>query len=180
MKRLFPLLLLLASCSPTVPEVPSPPPPANNSCVISGGQNNTCTIGNGNNATPSPSPGTVTGPFPRPDYVKITQFGETCPIGIEPSGIDRSVRIGCSKALTLSPKCRQVSGPDIDCPVPPGAEPSEFKVIAGADHIAFSDSASSKFNRDAKGVTEGQAIITGSYGGVAVEPGQEFTLTVIR
>jgi hypothetical protein len=175
MRKLAFLALLFVSCPPTAPTpVATTPPPA---ITCSAGANSilNCGTGNGNGAAPSPSPNA--GPFAKPDYVKITQFGETCPAGIEPSGQDRSVRIGCSKALTLSPKCHQVSGPDIDCPVPQDAAPDSFFVSAGADHIDFSLSASSKFNRDAKGKTAGQAIITGAYAGVRAQ--DDFVLTVI-
>jgi hypothetical protein len=131
----------------------------------------------------------------KPDYVKITQFGENCPTGIAPSGIDRSVRIGCTKALTLSPKCRQVNGPDIDCPVPADAAPDSFECKTGCDHITFAAFGSAAlsaqdlkafsrphmqsdaFNRLATGKTVGDAIITGSYAGIRVQ--DDFTLTVV-
>jgi hypothetical protein len=191
-------LAVLTSCSPSEP-TPPPPAPANVVNVTIPG-NPTCVVVNGNGcntAAPSPSPG---GAFVKPDYVKITQFGETCPSTVlaGPSGQDRSVRIGCTKALTLSPKCRQPNGPDIDCPVPNDARPDEFKVLSGGDHIIFAafGSASFKllsidvhaftgvhmesdaFNRLATGTTEGQVVITGSYAGVRAL--EDFTLTVIK
>lgn len=176
--------LTVASCAATAPTpVPSPTPVANqNSCNITG-SNNTCNIGNVSPTTPTPS-AAPSGLFPRPDYVKVTQFGETCGtdahgVQILPSGQDRSVRVGCNKAITLSPKCHNAPGPDIDCPVPEGAAPDSFEVTAGADHISFTDSQASRFNKNAIGLTPGQVTITGAYDGVAVLPGQEFVLTVI-
>lgn len=194
------LLLILPACArqtgPT--PVPTPTPITGNVCIISGnGNDNTCNVGNVTPPT-SPSPGSSpTGPFVRPDYVKITQFGETCPTGINPSGQDRSVKVGCSKALTLSPKCHQANGlPDIDCPVPDNTAPDSFTVVSGAEHIIFTafgaanpdlvrlltgpGALSDTFNRNARGVSPGVAVITGSYAGVAVQPGQEFILTVIQ
>jgi hypothetical protein len=160
---------------------------------------NCINVGNGtgcNVAAPSPSPGS--GPFVKPDYVKIMQFGETCGknangTDIQPSGQDRSVRIGCTKALTLSPKCHQANGlPDIDCPVPDNAAPDSFEVTSGGEHIIFARFGSASidvsafsgphmesdaFNRLATGVSAGSVTITGAYAGVRAQA--DFILTVI-
>lgn len=104
MKRLFPLLLLLASCSPTVPEVPSPPPPQPTIITCNaGGEGNiiNCGTNNGNGGSPSPAPGKqlVFGE-------KIAETGETCSPGIIPAegpGISRQTRVGCTSGVTCSP-----------------------------------------------------------------------------
>lgn len=186
-------LAALASCSPAEPTAVAPPPPACTVTVTVTGDGATTVNGCGNSVTTTPSPNPSGGPFVKPDYVKITQFGESCPAGVEPSGIDRSVRIGCTKALTLSPKCRQASGPDIDCPVPENAAPDEFKCISGCDHINFAAFGSGNldvskfsgvhmktdaFNRIAAGKTEGAAVITGSYSGIRAQ--DDFILTVVK
>jgi hypothetical protein len=177
------VMVATMSCTPAAPTpVPVPTPAVNQITCNNSGTNNVCNIGN---TAPVPNPSaSPTGLFPRPDYVKITQFGESCGtdkngVQIQPSGQDRSVRIGCTKALTLSPKCHQATGPDVDCPVPDGAAPDTFEVTAGADHIIFSDSQASRFNKNAFGLTAGSVTITGAYAGVAVLPGQEFILTVV-
>lgn len=183
----------LVSCSPAAPTpVAVAPAPACSVNVTVSGDGATTVNGCGNTVTvvPSPSP---SGPFQKPDYVKITQFGESCSPGTEPSGVDRSVKIGCTKALTLSPKCHQASGPDIDCPVPDNAKPDEFKCISGCEHINFAafgggsldvslfsgaHMQTDAFNRLATGKTEGAAVITGSYAGIRAQ--DDFILTVVK
>jgi hypothetical protein len=172
------IALILISCAPTQPDVPAPPT-ANAGCNVTG-SNNAVNCGSGNQTvsppSPSPSPGTITA---KPKLVKITQFGESCPDGVSPSGQDRAVRIGCTKALTLSPKCSNpIEGqPDIDCAVPPGAAPDRFEVVSGGDHIEFTVSQDNPgFNRIAKGKTAGFTVIGGAYAGVEAEP---FVLQVL-
>jgi hypothetical protein len=132
------------------------------------------TCGNGPAAAPSPLP---TGPFVKPDYVKITQFGEDCPNGGAPSGGDRTVRVGCIKRLTISPKCKQAPPlSDVDCPVPEGAHPDDFAPTSGAERVAFAI-AGNPFNANATGRTPGLVLVSGSYGGVLAQA--PFDLTVV-
>jgi hypothetical protein len=169
MKRLSAVLVLaLAACTPTQPT------PIPNVTVVG------CyTCGNsfgGGGGGASPSPGITT----KPKLTKVTQYGENCPpsVAAGPSGQDRGVRVGCSKALTCSPKCdNPQGGPDIDCQVPQGGAPDEFRVFAGADRVSFTASTSNPaFNRDARGVAPGTASIDCTYAGVRSEP---FDLAVV-
>jgi hypothetical protein len=159
--------LALAALIACTPQPVAPTPPAGNTTV-----NVNVNVGNG--TTPSPAPGAGAA---RPDLVKVTQFGETCPSGISPSGQDRAVRNGCSKALTCSPKCKLSDGTFVDCQIPPGAAPDEFRVFVGQDRISFTASGSNPaFNRDARGVAAGLALIDCTYAGMKSEP---FDLTVV-
>jgi hypothetical protein len=155
------LMAALVACTPVQPT----PPPSNNTNTT-----NVVLVVGGPAGPTVPTPTQVT----KPKLVKVTQFGETCPAdsGKTPSGQDRAVRVGCSKALTCSPKCdNPQGGPDIDCPVPQGAAPDEFRVFAGADRISFTASSSNPaFNRDARGVAPGTASIDCTYAGVRSEP----------
>lgn len=154
---------LVVGCTPVQP---TPPPSSNTNTT-------TVVLVVGGPAGPTlPTPTTAV----KPKLVKVTQFGETCPptVTAGPSGQDRAVRVGCSKALTCSPKCDSPQGPgfpDVDCQVPSGAAPDEFRVFAGAEHISFTASNSNPaFNRDARGVSAGTASIDCTYAGVRSEP----------
>lgn len=159
-------VLLLGACTPAQP-TPLPQPNGNTTQTV------TVIIGA---PVPSPAPGGAGGQ--RPDRVVTRQFGETCPAGTSPSGQDRAVRIGCSKAITCSPQCKQPDGFFVDCQVPPNAAPDEFRVFVGQDRIAFSASSSNPaFNRDARGLAAGLALIDCTYAGMKSEP---FDLTVVQ
>jgi hypothetical protein len=158
-------LAVLTSCTPVQP-TPVPQP--------NGGTNVNVVVNVGNGTTPSPAPGGAGSA--KPKLVKVTQFGETCPTGTSPSGQDRAVRIGCSKALTCTPKCEQTDGTLLDCNV--GSQtPDEFRAFSGAEHISFTASSSNPaFNRDARGISSGLVLIDCTFAGVRSEP---FDLTVV-
>lgn len=176
-------LMMIGGCSPTQP-TPPPLPPGTTITVTVPGNGNTINVGDGNGIGPSPSPSG--GPFVKPDYVKITMYGdEKCGNGtngqpILPANQSRTVRVGCTVALTISPKCHQPNGlPDVDCPVPDGAAPDAFEATTGREHILFVPQGDNpKFNRNATGVSAGLTTITGSYAGVRVA--DDFVLTVIQ
>lgn len=163
-------LALVAGLFACTPVQPTPPPSSNTNTT------NVVVVVGGPAGPTVPTPTQVT----KPKLTKVTQFGETCPptVTAGPSGQDRAVRVGCSKALTCSPKCENPQGgADIDCPVPQGASPDEFRVFAGADRISFTASSSNPaFNRDARGVAPGTASIDCTYAGVRSEP---FDLMVV-
>lgn len=148
-----------AACTPVQPT----PPPSSNTAS----NTNTIVLVIGGPAGPTlPTPTSAA----KPDIVKVTQFGETCPDGKQPSGQDRSVRVGCSKALTCSPKCKQTDGAYIDCPVPQGASPDEFRVFSGEDRISFTAAGENPaFNRDARGLAPGHALLDCTYANVKSE-----------
>jgi hypothetical protein len=157
-------VLMLGACTPVQP-TPVPQP--------NGGTNVNVVVNVGNGTVPSPAPGAGSA---KPKIVKVTQFGEACPSGTSPSGQDRAVRIGCSKALTCSPKCEQTDGTLLDCNV--GSQtPDEFRAFSGAEHISFTASSSNPaFNRDARGISSGLVLIDCTFAGVRSEP---FDLTVV-
>jgi hypothetical protein len=157
-------MLVLGACTPVQP-TPVPQP--------NGGTNVNVVVNVGNGTVPSPAPGAGGA---KPKLVKVTQFGETCPTGTSPSGQDRAVRIGCSKALTCTPKCEQTDGTLLDCNVG-GQTPDEFRAFSGAEHISFTASTSNPaFNRDARGISSGLVLIDCTFAGIRSEP---FDLTVV-
>lgn len=174
------LLALLASCSNPNEPTPAASPGSSITCnATNGGTITNCGTGNGNvtNPTPSPSP---SGLFPRPDYIKISMYGDQrCPTGVAPSTEDRTVRKGCTVALTISPKCKRADGPDVDCKIPEDAEPDEFGVSLGAEHVAVVPQGDNpRFNRNVSGISAGAATFSGSYQGQRVR--DDFVLTVVN
>lgn len=174
-------LVLFVACSPTQPDPPAVPT-ASAGCTVTGDHNSVnCGSGNQTVTVPSPTPSGSPGAGQPPALVKITQFGESCPDGKTPSGQDRAVRVGCAKALTLSPKCVNPGGPSlpmVDCQIPAGAAPDSFAVVSGGEFIDFNTFGDNpQFNRVAKGVKKGFAVIGGAYAGVQAEP---FVLEVVE
>lgn len=169
------MLFILSGCEQALP----PGPSTVFNCTASDGSTVNCGTGNGTNAQPSPSPSPA---FPKPDYIKISLYGDQrCPDGVSPSTEDRTVRKGCTVAMTISPKCKRTppdTGPDVDCKIADDAEPESFGVIFGAEHVLVSPQADNpRFNRNVTGVSAGLATFSGSYQGQRVR--DDFVLTVV-
>lgn len=156
------------------------PPPACN-IVVNGDNNNVNGCGNVITApVTSPSPKTN---FPTPDYIKISLYGDQkCEPGVTPSTEDKTLRVKCTIAMTISPKCKRVPpdvGPDVDCKIPDNAEPESFGVISGADHVTVTPQGDNpRFNRNVVGVSAGEATFSGAYQGIPVR--EVFVLKVVN
>jgi hypothetical protein len=84
--------------------------------------------------------------------VKVTQFGETCPSGASPSGVDRSVRVGCTKALTCTPFSGTVPTDTEALRIPV----QFFDATAGTFDTAQVQHTGNPYNLDVKGLKAGR------------------------
>jgi hypothetical protein len=127
--------------------------------------------------TPSASPSVAPGGVPVPPgavaRVTLTQFGETCPAGVPASGVDRSVRVGCTKFLTCTP--RTADGQDA-VSVYPSLRPDYLRQSSGFQNATGTGGGADGYNLDAKGLQPGVARYECSVNGVAAAP---FDLTVV-
>lgn len=131
--------------------------------------------------TPSPSgsPGGSAncpkdGQATKPDSVKIAQFGESgCS---NPSGAQRSVRVGCTAAITCSPLIGGQQAPT-GC-FPP--DPDFFGLSASSNAVQVNPSGTTTYNLDVVGREPGTATFRCEINGVNnVQTAGSFTMTVV-
>lgn len=115
----------------------------------------------GGGPLPSPSPGA--GSSGAVASVKIGEFGEKCPSGKEPAeAIARQLRVGCTTAITCTPKDAQ--GKELPHETPPKLE--FFGFISGTQYVKDTES-DNEFNHDVYGVGPGIAIAICKVAGVS-------------
>jgi len=114
-------------------------------------------------------PGPVTSPSPGSQgsglvaTVKIGEFGEKCPAGKEPAEqVARQLRVGCTSAITCTPKDAQGLELPHDSPVKVDA----FLVISGGQYVKDVE-ADKPFNHDVFGVAPGLAVFICKVAGVS-------------
>jgi len=115
----------------------------------------------GGGSTPSPSPAGSSNVA----SVKIGEFGEKCPAGKEPAeAIARQLRVGCTSAITCTPK--DAAGKEIPHEIPPHLD--AFLAISGNQYVKVSESGEGGgFNLDVYGVDPGIAIFICKVAGVS-------------
>ena len=140
----FGLIAVLASvgCNPATPSDPS-------SIYIS----NTNT--NIQNGAPSPAPG-VNGALPAGSTVRIEIFGASCPNGANPRPNPGELKVGCSLAVTATPK-----GPDGQNLTPDVHGPNcAWAVAVGSNVLRVVEDGAQPFNATVLATATGTGAIT--------------------
>jgi hypothetical protein len=120
----------------------------------------------------SPSPGQGPGASGSIGSVKVVQFGEQCPAGKVPSGVDRQVRIGCTKFVTCTPF---LTSGDKAPPAVHGPAPDFFGQVSGGAVVKVKHT-DEPFNLDVEGVAPGVATLQCTAKGV---PSGPWDITVV-
>lgn len=126
---------------------------------------------NNGGGTPSPSPNASSR---KPDSVKIAQFGESgC---ASPSGAQRTVKVGCTAAITCSPLIGGAQAPAGTFP----EAPDSFGLKDASSNVRIKPSGVTAYNLDVEGVSPGSATFECIVNGVSnVQTAGAFTLTVV-